>query len=311
MLTGRKWTDKELAKMERRLHKIYKQASEELTKKAEDYFKQFEEMDKQKRLAVQEGRLSEDEYLRWRRTKIFTGKHWTRMKEQAAQDLYTVNQRALEYINGRIPNIYAMNYNFSAEDIQNGVSNRISFEMVDAQTVKNLSFEDKSLLPPKKHWDPKKDIPWNMKKINSECLQGILQGENMSDIAKRLLRVGVQNEVSAIRAARTIVNAAENKGRFDSAERAQENGVILGKRWITVHDSRTRDWHKKAGDDYGAEQDAIPLDEPFIVGGEEMMYPGEVGAKPANVYNCRCGMSRVIWGFVPTLPEGTIKVKFK
>ena len=308
-IPGRNWTDKELAKIEQRLRKIYTQQNAELTAKAKEYFDQFKAEDVIKRKAVDVGTLDMEDYLRWRRTQILTGAHWTRMKEQAALDLYNVNKTALDYVNGRLPDIYAVNYNFQAKDIENGISRRVSFELVDAQTVRNLSFEDKSLLPYKK-LDPKKDIPWNMKKINSECLQGILQGESMDKIATRLRLVGVQNQVSAIRAARTIVNGAENKGRFDCAKRAQDMGVIVGKRWISVSDGRTRPWHVQASDDYGAKEDAIPIDEPFIVHDEAMMYPGEVGASPANVYNCRCGYTTVVMGFESTLPEGMIEVEF-
>lgn len=308
-IPGRKWTDEELARIEQRLHEIYTQANAEITAKADTYFRQFRAADIAKKKMVDAGTLSKDDYLRWRRTQILTGEKWTRMREQAALDLYNVNRTALDYVNGRLPDIYAVNYNFQARDIQNGVSSRVSFELVDAQTVRNLSFEDNSLLPYKK-LDPKKDIPWNMRKINSECLQGILQGESMPEIAQRLQKVGVQNEVSAMRAARTIVNGAENKGRYDCSRRAEDMGVIVAKKWISVSDGRTRDWHADAGFEYGDDESAIPVDEPFVVNGEDMMYPGAAGASPENVYNCRCGYSIAIRGFRPTLSKGTIKVRF-
>ena len=32
----------------------------------------------------------------------------------------------------------------------------------------------------------------------------------------------------------------------------------------------------------------IPLDEPFVVDGEELMYPGDENGSPENVINCQC-----------------------
>lgn len=307
---GRAETDKRLAEIEKHLHEVYSQAYKELKQKTDDYFARFKEKDKIKRALVESGELSKTEYKKWRKGQMFVGEHWKRMQEQAALDLYNVNKIANDYINGQLPDIYAMNYNFSAKDIENGVSHRISFEMANAQTVKDLSLAGDKMLFKSRKLDPEKDIPWNMRKINDAMLQGIIQGESISKIAKRFMDVGVDNEVSAIRAARTMVTAVENKARFESAKRAEEMGVVMGKVWLSVSDGRTRPWHAQAADDYA---DPIPLDEPFIVNGEEMEEPGDPSASGMNTYNCRCSLGRKVLGFKSILPEdkqGKIKVKF-
>ena len=308
---GRKETDKELAKIEKHLHEVYTQAYRELSQKTDDYFKSFKKQDAKKAELVKAGKLSEKEYREWRKRRMFVGKHWTAMKEQAATDLYNVNKIAADYVNGRLPDIYAMNYNFSAKDIENGVSHRISFEMADARTVRDLSLAGDKLILPYKKLDPKKDIPWNMRKINDAMLQGVLQGESIPKIAKRFIEVGVANEVSAIRAARTMMTTVENKARFESAKDAESAGVVMGKIWMSVSDARTRPWHAQAARAYA---DPIPLDEPFIVNGEEMEEPGDTRASGMNVYNCRCSLGRKVLGFKSTLPkekQGKIKVRFR
>jgi hypothetical protein len=168
---------------------------------------------------------------------------------------------------------------------------------VDADTVRNLAVTDTSLLPYKK-LDPAKDIPWNMKKINAETLQGILQGESMDKIAKRILSVQKMNEEAAIRSARTIVTNAECKGRQDSYQRAKDDGIILRKYWLATYDKRARDWHKEAGNKYN-EDNAIEIDEFFVVDGEDMLHPGdsEHGAGGHNIYNCRCSIASKVIGF--------------
>ncbi len=282
-------TDKELEKMERHLSAIYARAEKELQEKADKYFKRFEELDAKKRELVDAGKMTEQEYKRWRQNKIMTGRHWTRMKEQAAQELLQANRTAQEYINGRLPGVYATNYNLTSEGISEAVKG-YSFELVDASTVKNLATSDKTLLP-YKYVDGKKDVRWNTAKVNSEVLQGIIQGESIPNIAKRLQKVTEMNRASAIRNARTTVTSAENKGRMDSLHRAAEKGVITHKVWLAASDARTREAHAELD---GQEQE---IDDPFdsILG--PIMYPGDVDADPANTYNCRCSLTYKVIGF--------------
>ena len=187
-----------------------------------------------------------------------------------------------------ILNLYALNYNALADTVD-GVGG-YSFTLTDADTVKHLATTDKSLLPFRK-LDPAKDIPWNMKKINSQVLQGIIQGESIPKIAKRIGNVQEMNKDAAIRSARTIITGAENKGRMDSYEKAQADGIILVKEWVATTDTRTRDWH--------AELDGktVAIDKPFSNSIGLIMFPGDPGAHPANVYNCRCSLISRVKGF--------------
>jgi hypothetical protein len=219
------------------------------------------------------------------------GKRFTEMKEQCAKQLLNVNQTALAYVNGELPEVYALNYNAFAGSV-NGVGG-YSFTLVDADTVRNLATTDTSLLP-YKQLDPSKDIPWNMKKINAETLQGILQGESMDKIAKRLRNVQEMNKTQAIRSARTIVTGAENKGRQDSYARAEADGIVLQKEWISSDQpGRTRDWHMPGA----FEKLIVDQDKPFENEMGKIMFPGDPSAHPSNVYNCRCTMAAVVKGF--------------
>lgn len=282
-------TDKELEKMERHLSAIYARAEKELAEKAEAYFKRFEELDAKKRELVKAGKLTEREYRQWRRNKMMTGKHWTALKEQTAQELLQANRTAQEYINGRLPSVYTLNYNRTAEGVSAAVRG-YSFELVDASTVKNLATSDKTLLP-YKYVDGKKDVRWNTQKVNSEVLQGILQGDSIPNLAKRLQNVTEMNRASAIRNARTTVTSAENKGRMDMLHDAAEKGVITHKIWMAAIDARTREAHRLLD---GQEQE---IDDPFDSELGDIMFPGDPDADPANVYNCRCTLTYKVVGF--------------
>ena len=281
-------TDVKLEQMEKRLSAIYSEAQKDIQKKADEYFDKFKKADEEKRKLVKAGKMTEDEYKTWRQGKIMYGKRFTAMKEDIAKQLFNVNQTATAYINGELPEVYALNYNALAETVD-GVGG-YSFTLVDRDTVKSLATTDKSLLP-FRELDPAKDIPWNMKKINGQVLQGIVQGESVQKISKRIMNVQEMNRASAIRSARTIVTGAENKGRMDSYQRAQDDGIILEKEWIATSDSRTRDWHNELD---GATK---PIDEPFENAIGKIMFPGDPLADGANVYNCRCSLVSKVKGF--------------
>ena len=278
-------TDLKLEEMEKRLSAIYYRAEKEIQQTADEYFSKFAKQDEAKRKLLEQGKITEEEYKKWRKGKVMYGKRFTEMKEQCAKQLLNVNQTAIAYINGELPEVYALNYNALKSSVD-GVGG-YSFTLVDADAVRNLAVTDTSLLP-YKEIDPAKDIPWNMKKINAETLQGILQGESMDKIAKRIMNVQEMNKTQAIRSARTIVTGAENKGRQDSYVRAEADGIILQKEWIATNDGRTRHSHAMLD---GA---IIDQDKKFDNG---LMYPGDPSGRPEEVYNCRCTLVAKVNGF--------------
>ena len=284
-------TDLKLEEMEKRLSDIYSRAEKEIQQTADEYFSKFAKQDEAKRKLLEQGKITEEEYAKWRKGKMMYGNRFTEMKEQCAKQLLNVNKTAIAYVNGELPEVYAINYN-ALESAVDGVEG-YSFALVDADTVRNLAVTDTSLLP-YKEIDPKKDIPWNMKKINAETLQGILQGESMDKIAKRMMNVQEMNKTQAIRSARTIVTGAENKGRQDSYARAEADGIILQKEWLSSdQEGRTRKWHMPEAFD----SLIVDIDKPFHNGEGDIMFPGDPTASGANVWNCRCSMSAVVKGF--------------
>ena len=283
--TAHRITDEKLEEMEKRLSAIYSRAEKEIKKTADEYFSKFAKQDEAKRKLLEQGKITEEEYAKWRKGKVMYGKRFAEMKEQCAKQLLNVNQTALAYVNGELPEVYALNYNALAGSVD-GIGG-YSFTLVDADTVRNLAVTDTSLLP-YKELDPAKDIPWNMKKINAETLQGILQGESMDKIAKRLRNVQEMNKTQAIRSARTIVTGAENKGRQDSYARAEADGIILQKEWLSTNDGRTRHSHAMLD---GA---IVDQDKKFENG---LMYPGDPSGRPEEVYNCRCTLVAKVNGF--------------
>ena len=287
-------TDQKLEEMEKRLSAISSRAEKEIGERWKEYLveaqAEIDELQKAYELAKKGGDKNEIrkagiKLSKAKRNRTLMNNRFEDLTERTAAELANVNKTALTYINGQLPEVYSINYNVLAPTVD-GVGG-YSFALVDSDTVKNLATTDNSLLP-YKQLDEKADIRWNVKKMNSEVLQGILQGDPMDKIANRLSKVTGMNATAAIRNARTMVTGAENKGRQDSYARATADGIILERTWIATNDSRTR--HSHAVLDGETKQ----IDTPFSNG---LMYPGDPDGEPSEVYNCRCTVAAVVKGF--------------
>ena len=290
-------TDQKLEEMEKRLSAIYSRANKEIGKRWKEYLAEsqaeIDELQKAYELAKKGGDAKEIRKAgialsRAKKDRTLMDNRFKALTETTAAQLANVNKTAIAYVNGELPEVYSINYN-ALEPSVDGVGG-YTFALVDADTVKNLATTDKSLLP-FKELDEKKDIKWNVKKMNAEVLQGILQGEPMDKIAGRLSKVTEMNATAAIRNARTMVTGAENKGRQDSYKRAEKDGIIMKREWLATNDSRTRHWHAELD---GVEVD---IDEPWENEFGKIMFPGDPSADPANTYNCRCSMAAKVIGF--------------
>ena len=278
-----KETDKILRDMEKRLDEVYKQAYREARQTADDFMKQFREMDKKKRQQVKDGELDKAEYERWRRTQVFQGNRYHQMADTLAADMTHTNQIAASVINGYLPEVYAVNHNYGTYEIEKGSRINTQYTMYDKQTVERLIRDNPDLLPRKAAVNVPKDQLWNKKHINSAITQGILQGESIDKISQRLAAtVTDMSHTSAIRNARTMTTSAQNGGRIDSYKRAEGMGIKMLQVWMATLDSRTRHEHRQL------DGQKRKVGEAFEVEGEKIFFPGDPAADPALVYNCRC-----------------------
>ena len=63
---GQKMTDAELAKLEKRIAAIYREAYNDLTDTIRDYFGKFAARDAVEKARMEAGEISEDKYKQWR-----------------------------------------------------------------------------------------------------------------------------------------------------------------------------------------------------------------------------------------------------
>lgn len=292
---ARRQTDKILSEMEKKIRSMYAQSQISIQVRWDQYMAQVKPEADRLKAEYDAAKLSGDEalikstgrkYGRFVREQTITNKYYKDMLDQTTAQLAHVNETALAYVNGQMPEIYAINYNQIASEDLGGYS----FDLVDQSTVRAMMDDDITLVP-QKHLNVKKDMRWNKKAINGQVMQGILGGESIDKIAKRLQHITDVNEASARRNARTMTTSAENKGRLDSYKKATEDGVVMEKVWMATGDERTREAHMELNGQ------SVPVDEPFVNSIGEIMCPGDADATAANVWNCRCSMKAYIVGF--------------
>lgn len=283
-------TEKELAALEERINKYYNKAYVGLTETIQSFFAEFKEQDEEKRKLVEKGELSEKAYKQWRLDTIQKGDYYKAMQNKVAERMTSANEVAMSYVNDATPNIYSLNRNYEAYNIEKSYGD-IGFTMWDEATVRKMIVEEPDVMP---YYPPERavqrgiDLAYGKRQISANVTSSIIQGKSIQRIADDLQKSIVNmNRTSAIRAARTSCTAAQNAGRQDSFEYASKMGINVRKMWVATKDGRTRHEHGMA------DGQVVGYDEPFVVGGYEMMFPGDPSAPAHLVYNCRCRMRTV------------------
>lgn len=291
---GHKQTDKELAKLERRIAKLYREAEKELQETIDAYFEQFKKRDEEMKDligTVQNGKeWTEADYKQWRLNQIGRGERYQAMRDKVAHRVTDANAVAVSYTNDATPGIYSLNRNYSAYTIEQ-VAGNVGFDLWDEQTVKRLMVEQPDLMP---YYPPKRalkrgiDLEYGKKQITKSVTSSILQGKSIKRMADDLQkRITTMSRDSAIRTARTAVTGAQNAGRMDSYAAAEKMGIKLKKEWLATLDARTRHSHAML------DGEQVAQDKKFSNG---CRFPGDPQGPPWEIYNCRCTLIAAVDG---------------
>lgn len=291
---GHKLTDAELAKLERRIAKLYRDAGKELQATIDAYFEQFAKRDEEMKAligTVQNGKeWTETDYKQWRLNQIGRGERYQAMRDKVARRATDANAVALSFTNDATPGIYSLNRNYSAYTIEQ-VAGNVGFDLWDEQTVKRLMVEQPDLMP---YYPPKRalkrgiDLEYGKKQITKSVTSSILQGKSIKNMADDLQkRITTMSRNSAIRTARTAVTGAQNAGRMDSYAAAEKMGIKLKKEWLATLDARTRHSHAML------DGEQVAQDKKFSNG---CRFPGDPQGPPWEIYNCRCTLIAAVDG---------------
>ena len=281
---GTKKTEKEIKKVEKNLEEVYSEAEKDIQDKLTTFMSKYSAKNQIKLDKLNAGEITQEEYSNWVQGQIFQGKQWQNKHDQIVGVMTNTNKVAVNMVNGGMYGVFAFNSNYQAYQIEKGFGINFGFGLYDTSAVTNLIKNDPQILP-KWKINEKKDYIWNSKKVNNAITQGIIQGESLDKITKRISTgLCAQNENLMKTFARTGMTQAQNAGRYQRQMDAKQLGINLVKEWMSTLDGRTRDSHRhmdgeklKVGDKWHPQK--------FSNG---CRYPGDPEAPPQEVYNCRC-----------------------
>lgn len=286
---GHEYSEREIAAFRKEAASLFVEAARDAEGALSSYMSKFEKQDEEKRRLVASGDLSEADWVSWRQGKITGQRQYQATLEQAAWFMTNSTTVAMNALNGKLPGIYAENFNYGmfTAETKSGVGT--TYTLLDGHTVQNLlrgSGKYVALVEPSTPIE--KNLLWNKGNIGKHVTQGILLGEDVRKIARRVSReVGASNMSSAMRIARTTATAAQNAGRVSSYMHALELGIEGKKEWLAAIDERTRASHRHVN----GEQ--VEVEGTFSNGCE---YPGDPNAPYGEIANCRCTLVFAVAG---------------
>jgi hypothetical protein len=154
-------------------------------------------------------------------------------------------------------------------------SNKVILEQVGMRKIKTIS---SSL-----HGELKKQFD-----------EAISAGEAQPKLIERIKHIQEQADWKARRIAQTECTRIYNGG---SLEAYKQSKVSRSKKWVINFQGNVRPAHMAASGQ------TVPVDQPFIVMGEKLMYPGDDAGSAENTVNCHCGLMPVIGKIHPVQPK--------
>lgn len=287
------WTDKEIARFERRARSEYRKAAMEMREKQEAFLADYGRRRDAFMRAHREGKVSSEDVRKWRSREAALSARLSDMVDQLSASASAANARAMNAANGLVASVYAENIAWGAYEVERAAKVGTPFSLVSSEAVEHLirsGVRNTPIIPEVPNRlavNKARDIAWNRRKFTSAVTQGILQGESVPHIVRRTTSIYNSNMSAAFRAVRTACTSAQNAGRQASFERAEAMGIKLNKRWMATKDAHTRDSHK------ALDGQEVPTKEPFDSEHGPIDYPGDPAADPAEVWNCRCTMTSV------------------
>ena len=269
--------DKLIRRIQREIHGIYSDAEAGIAEAVSEYIEA---------VIPQEQEQNKEE----EKSKLITALKTAGILEIAKQ-LYRINKRAKDTINGGVPKAFADMMNEESFLMEQEIGEEIGLFPVDEEDVAEWLEEYPEVFEIEE-LDERKDERWNVQNIRNTLITGVLLkigGDKLTDFVTR--RILKRNEDSMRRNAEDTISGAGEAGREASWRNAESKGQDILKEWVATLDFKTRDAHRQL------DGNRVPLDQPFMVDGEEIRFPRDPQAKAYLRCNCRCAMRKVRRGW--------------
>lgn len=297
-------TDKRIQAIERHLNGLYSSEYKRMFKGLKPFVdgikKQSAELLNKINAAetVKEIQDGKSEYIKFYKS-LIKSKEFRKLQNAISDSLYKLNVQASQYADKYSAEIYALNYNYLGNGLNNDL-NGYKFKRVSVEDVEKYGELTRQTV------DKAKDTKWNDKNFSKSVIVGAGLLLASDKILNRALKNTVnKNLTSAKMQTSGIISDAESKGRFDSILRANDEGFNVRKTWKAIHDNRTRDSHIEL------DGTIIPIDREFLPG---LSRPRDPSGAAAEICNCRCELGYDVGqekGKTRTYREGEVTGSYK
>lgn len=265
------------------INTTYEEARRDIINKFEDFKRRYKAKDDILYKKVKSGEITQSDYNDWLRGQLFQADQWIAKRDQIIGVMSNANKIATRIANEQRGNVFIANSNYQAYVLEHGAGVNFGFNLYDSSSVSRLIRNWGGTILPRYKVDEPKDYIWNLRNVNNAITQGIIQGERLDQIAKRLTDgLCTKNKNKMLTFARTGMTQAQNAGRIERLDEAKKMGIKVHKEWMATLDERTRTTHQML------DGQKVPINKPFKVDNYTIKYPGDPYAHPAMVYNCRC-----------------------
>lgn len=281
LISLRRIAERRTANSERAIRRVYKELLQDL--------RQF--------IGVEYATLAEDDKLSY---EILQRKgQYARFLEEIERRINNLTPAASKEIRELVEQIYTLSYEGMAAAVEKGISSEELKELLSEvkyvtpeilkQAVENpisgLTLSDTLERN-------RKEIIYNIKR---QITTGLLNGDRMSSMAKRIAESVDQNYRKSVTIARTEVHRVREAGYQDSAKGINDTlkkgttSLRMVKTWRSMKDERVRKTRK--ANHRKMDGVTIPVDDYFNLGrGVKTKAPGQSG-DAANDIHCRCYLS--------------------
>ena len=133
--SAHEFSDAEIRAFEREVAGVYGEASKTAYANLKRYLAQFEADDEKMRERLEAGEITKAQYRSWRSGKIAAGRRYRIVLKQCAEAMTHANVVAAAAIEGRLPEVYAENYNYGTWQVESAVGVDTAYALQDASTV--------------------------------------------------------------------------------------------------------------------------------------------------------------------------------
>lgn len=272
------YTLKAITRLEGRITAYYSKAKKEAESAVKEWQKQFAEADKQHLGWLKNGVISGHDYRSWRQRTMATGDSLRQLQQTVSAPYKTAYANSMKAINAQSAKVYAESRNRSAYEVETQSGASYADYMSDAAAAGQRAASD---VAEELHaYDD-----YANRLIRNKATAASISGTDSSDLPGAIA-TGIAAGLAAAARAKASNKLMDccNQGKMDAWNEQAEAGIKTHKFWLATLDDLTRPTHQDAD---GQERE---LDEPFSVGGYNMMEPRDssMGAPSEETERCRC-----------------------